>query len=197
MIKISVLLISAALVGAAFAQPAPPAIEGESPIREKLLKNMKPELRERFEAARKRALEDPGVRAAREKATLAMEDVREQTRAAMLKVDPELKAEIEKAFPKAKFGEGRAKAPGFSGLEPDDRAEVLAAREVAKQTPKVRAAQARLNQASTPEERQSATKAYRDAMAAAVREKQPDLAAALEPPPDANVMMDAGAMDAR
>lgn len=180
-------------IPAALAEPPPgmPPGPGQKPgemARDHMMKRLPPEERERFEAARKKALEDPEIAALRNKAETSNREFFEAMKAKMNEIDPGLKDILKKQMGERK-GKPEGNKPrdgkhpekgGFAGLDEAERQRLLAAREVAKQTPAVQAAEAKREAAKTPEERESAGREFAAAMRTAMLQADPSLAPILD-----------------
>lgn len=160
--------------------PGPPPADGpmREKMRDKMRENLPPELRERFDAARDKALQDPAVQELKKKADASAEDFRKAMREAMKKADPGL-AEAMKAQMGGKDGK-RGEPPGLANLSEGDRQKLMAAREKAKDDPAVVAAEAKKKAAQTPEEQHAAKEAFHQAMKAALLKADPTLGPILD-----------------
>ena len=147
-------------------------------LRDKMMDNLPPEIRARFEAAREKALQDPAIQELKKKSDTANEEFRKAMREAMSKADPGL-ADIVKEHMKMKDGK-RGEPPGFANLSEGDRQKLTAAREKAKDDPAVVAAETLKQNAKTPEERQAAMEQFHKAMKAALLKADPTLAPILD-----------------
>jgi len=174
--------------------PPPPPKDGGQ-MREKM--NLPPELRERIDAAREKAMQDPAVQELKKKADSSVDEFRKAMRAAMMKADPEL-AEIMKAqMEKDRGGKDgkRGEPPGLANLSEGDRQKLKTAHEKAMSDPAVVAAEAKKAEAKTPEERHAAMEAFHQAMKAALLKADPTLGPILDqikppkgpPPPKPDV----------
>ncbi len=156
----------------AYAKPQPPPslLDGRPPLTGGPFKKLPDGLRERVEAAQKKAMAEPGIREAREKIALEVAELRERVRKSMFEIDPGLEVAIRAEMPNAKLGNETKRQPdGIAGLQPEQRKELLAKREAVKDEPEVVAAREALDRAKTPAERKEAGAAYRAAMENAVR----------------------------
>ena len=109
-------------------------------FRDKMMENLPPEIRARFEAAREKAMQDPSIQELKKTADTASEAFRKAMREAIIKADPGL-AEIIKERVKDKMKMGKAgEPPGLANLSEGDRQKLMAAREKAKSDPAVVAA---------------------------------------------------------
>lgn len=157
--------------------------EGDGPggkmrgmLREKMLENLPPELRQRFEAARDKAMQDPQIQSLKAKSEAAVEEFRNAMREAMMKADPGL-AEQLKSYMGKKMG---GTPPGFANLSEADRQKLMDAREKAKTDPAVQAAEAKRRAATTPDERRAAEQEFHAAMRTALLKVDPSLAPILD-----------------
>ncbi|MEI8386930.1 MAG: hypothetical protein WCG76_04975 [Verrucomicrobiota bacterium] len=149
-------------------------------FRDKMMDNLPPEIRARFEAAREKAMQDPTVQELKKKADTANGDFRKAMREAITKADPGL-ADILKEHMKDKMKDGkRGEPPGFANLSESDRQKLKAAHEKAKSDPAVVAAETLKQNAKTPEERQAAMEQFHKAMKAALLNADPTLGPILD-----------------
>lgn len=139
---------------------------------------------QRLAAAREKAKNDPTVRSLKEARDAVEKQLESAMRAAMLAADPGLAPTLEKV------SQSRDRAKGmrdrFESLTPEQREQLKAAREKAKDDPEVAAAREKMKSAGSREERREAGKAMHEAMKAAMLKENPDLAPVLEqlgPPP--------------
>ncbi|MFZ4778430.1 MAG: hypothetical protein ACOYM3_23925, partial [Terrimicrobiaceae bacterium] len=89
-------------------------------MRDKMMENLPPEIRERFEAAREKAMQDPKIQELKSKADAAGDELRKAMRDAMMKADPGL-ADILKERFKDKMKDGKpGDKPGFANLSEGD-----------------------------------------------------------------------------
>ncbi|PYK32386.1 MAG: hypothetical protein DME57_00140 [Verrucomicrobia bacterium] len=72
---------------------------------EQRLANLSPEERQKLQAARQKAMQDPGVQASREKMRQAHKEFRDAMHSAMLKADPSIQPVLDK-IPKRNGGAG-------------------------------------------------------------------------------------------
>jgi hypothetical protein len=152
--------------------------DGKPKGRDKMMSHLPPELRERFEAAREKAMQDPAIQELRKKADTAAEDFRKAMREAMMKADPGLADVLKDRMggkpPGGKDGK-RDGGPGFANLSEGDRQKLMAAREKAKTDPAVQAAEAKKQAAKSPEERRAAGEEFHKAMKEALLKADPSL----------------------
>ena len=149
-------------------------------FRDKMMENLPPEIRARFEAAREKAMQDPSIQELKKTADTASEAFRKAMREAIIKADPGL-AEIIKERVKDKMKMGKAgEPPGLANLSEGDRQKLMAAREKAKSDPAVVAAEALKQSAKTPEERHAAMEQFHKAMKAALLSADPSLGPILD-----------------
>ena len=193
------LLLAAALFGATLSTQAqnPTPAPGDKPggkWRDKFSGVMPEEMKEKFQAARDELLQDPEMKALKEKADQAGKEFRDAMRKAMMNRDPELAKQVgdffesrKKQFEERKKNDGdRPKKHKDKGeaskppIPPEQRDRMEKAREIAKQAPAVQSAEAKLKAAQTPEERAAAGKEFREAMRNAMLTADPSLADVLE-----------------
>ena len=149
-------------------------------FRDKMMENLPPEIRARFEAAREKAMQDPAIQELKKKADTANDELRKAMRDAIVKADPGL-ADIIKERMKDKVKDGKpGEPPGFANLSEADRQKLMAAREKAKDDPAVQAAETLKKDAKTPEERHAAMEQFHKAMKAALLKADPTLGPILE-----------------
>lgn len=157
-------------------------------MREKFLENMSPEIRQRFEAAREKALQDPKIQELRNGAERANAEFFKAMREKMMELDPELAEIVKQKAGGGKGGKmekdgrehGPGQAPGMGSLSEGDRQKLMAAREAAKKDPEVQAAEKKKQEAQSPADRQAASEEYRKAMNAAILKADPSLAPIVE-----------------
>ena len=166
--------------------PPPPSHPGQAGeqmkerFRDKMMENLPPEIRARFEAAREKAMQDPNIQELKKNAEAANEALRKAVREAILKADPGLE-EIIKERMKDKMKDGKpGEPPGFANLSDGDRQKLMAAREIAKNDPAVLAAEELKKNAKTPEERHAAMEQFHKAMKAALLKADPSLGPILD-----------------
>ena len=148
-------------------------------FRDKMMENLPPEIRARFEAAREKAMQDPNIQELKKNAEAANEALRKAVREAILKADPGLEEIINRM--KDKMKEGKPGEPReFANLSEGDLKKLRAAREIAKDDPAVKAAEALRDQAKTPEERHAAMEQFHKAMKAALLKADPTLGPILD-----------------
>jgi hypothetical protein len=155
----------------------------EERMRPRFLESLPPEMRERFEAAREKALQDPKLRELQKIAKRANRDFFRAMRIKMMEIDPALAEMVRK-----KILERRARrawkdengAPGFDSLGPEEREKFVAALEKANDDPAVQAAKEKKWEAITAAERAMALEEYRKAMQEAMLKVDPSVAPILE-----------------
>ena len=148
-------------------------------FRDKMMENLPPEIRARFEAAREKAMQDPTVQELKKKADTANEEFRKAMREAIQKADPGLADIIKERMKDRKDGKPGG-PPGLANLSEGDRQKLKAAHEKAKGDPAVVAAETLKQNAKTPEERQAAMEQFHKAMKAALLNADPTLAPILD-----------------
>lgn len=134
--------------------------------------------KQRLDAAREKAKDNPTVRSLREAKQKLEEQLDSAVHAAMLSADPSLGPTLDKikaARDRAKEMKGK-----FESLTPEQKKRLKDAREAAKNDPAVQAAGKNIQSAQGPEAKREAVKALHDAMKAAVLKANPDLAPLLE-----------------
>jgi Spy/CpxP family protein refolding chaperone len=143
-----------------------------------------PEQAKRLAAAREKAMADPTVRSLKEARDALDQQLEKAMDAALLAADPGLAPVL------AKVKQSRDRAKGmrdrFESLTPEQREQLKAARQKAKDDPAVVAAREKMKSADSPEERREAGKAMREAMQAAMIKQNPNLGPLLQqlgPPP--------------
>jgi Spy/CpxP family protein refolding chaperone len=143
-----------------------------------------PEEAQRLAAARDKAKDDPTVRSLKEARDAIDAQLENAMSAAILAADPGLAPTLEKV----KQSRDRAKGmrDRFESLTPEQRQQLRAARQAAKDDPEVVAAREKMKSADSPGARREAGRAMREAMKAAMLKKDPglsDLMEKLGPPP--------------
>lgn len=162
--------------------------------------------RQRLAAAREKANDDPTVQSLREAKEKVGEQLANAMRAAMLAADPSLGPTLEKI----KEARERAKEmrANFRSLTSEQRQQLKAARQKAKDDPSVKAAREKLRAAQGPEAKRAAAREMHQAMKAAMLKADPSLGSLLErlgppgpggpdgpPPPDMDDPMDEAGPD--
>lgn len=154
-------------------------------MKERFLQDLPPEARQRFEAAREKALQDPAVQELRKKSETANREFFDAMRKKMLEIDPGLEEIVKNARGGGKGRDmkedRRDREPGgFGDLTDAEKEKLHAAREKAKTDPAVVAAEKMKGQAATPEARKAASDEYRKAMHTALLKVDPTLGPILE-----------------
>jgi len=161
-------------------RPGPAGEQMKERFRDKMMENLPPEIRARFEAAREKAMQDPNIQELKKNAETANEALRKAMREAILKADPGLEAIIKERM-KDRMKDGKpGEPPGLSNLSEGDRQKLMAAREKAKNDPAVLAAEELKKNAKTPEERHAAMEQFHKAMKAALLNADPTLGPLLD-----------------
>lgn len=148
------------------------------------MSGLPPEEAQRLAAAREKAKEDPTVRSLKEARDAIDEQLEKAVGAAILAADPGLAPTLEKVKQSRERAKGMRER--FQSLAPEQRQQLKAARQAAKNDPEVVAAREKMKAADSPESRREARKALRQAMKAAMLKEDPGLALLLEklgPPP--------------
>ena len=163
-----------------------------------------PEIRQRFQAARTKALEDPAIQKLQEEAKGANDEFFHAMREKMSQIDPGL-AEIVKKKHAMKGGQrtkGRggkksepsekknragarsggpdSKRNGLAALDETERKALQTAREKAQSDPAVQSALEKKQAAKTPQDREASGKEYRKAMHDAMIKADPSIEALLK-----------------
>jgi hypothetical protein len=147
----------------------------------RFLESLSPETRERFIAAREKALQDPKLQQLRQAAESAKREFLKAMRAKMLEIDPGLAEIIRKRAGEHKSWKdwkGSHSSPG--NLTEDELDKLLSVRQKAKSDLAVQAAEKKKEQATTPEERNAASENYRKAMHDAMLKADPSIESLLE-----------------
>jgi hypothetical protein len=173
------------------AQPAAP--EGKSPLRSprrehsrelsKFLEGLPPEMRERFTAAREKALEDPKLRQLRKDAQKAKREFFKAMRDKMIKIDPDLAEIVRKrvfAYKAWKTWRDEDGEAGFSSLSNAEREKLISALEKASDDAAVQAASQKNWEAITSQERAVASEEYRKIVEQRMIKIDPSVAPILE-----------------
>lgn len=137
-----------------------------------------PEERQRLEAAREKAKNDPTVRSLKEAKDKLEDQLETAMRAAMLAADPSLGPTLDKI--KAARDRAKGMRDKFESLTPEQKEKLKAARMAAKDDPAVQAAREKLRAAQGPEAKRAAAKEMHDAVKAAMLKADPSLAPLLE-----------------
>jgi Spy/CpxP family protein refolding chaperone len=172
--------------------------------------NLSPQEKQQLKAAHDKAIAaDPTLDQKMKAAHEAMDAARQAMHDAILKADPSVGPILDKMTPK-KWGDGnrpdgkhkdwgtntpstnapamqsllnrdgQGKPPGFANLTPEEKAQLKAAHEKAKDDPAVVAAKAAEQSATTPEARKDAREAIHKAMSDAMLKAEPSIAPILE-----------------
>ena len=137
-----------------------------------------PEEHQKLSAAREKAKDDPTVRSLHEAKQKVEEQLDNALRAAMLAADPSLAPTLDK------IKEARDRAKGmkekFESLTPEQKQQLKAARQKAKDDPAAQAAREKLREAQGPEAKRDAAREMHEAMKAAMLKADPSLGSLLE-----------------
>lgn len=151
-------------------------------MRDKIRDRLPPEIRDRFDAAREKALQDPKLQELRKAAADANKAFFFAMRDKMVEIDPGLAP-----YAKQPPGDGDRRGGSFGGddhgfgsLTEQERDRLKNARAAAKDDPAVQAAEKKRDSATTPEERRAATDEYRKAIGAAILKADPTLGPVLD-----------------
>ena len=139
---------------------------------------LSPDERQRLSAAREKANDDPTVQSLREAKDKVSEQLANAMRAAMLAADPSLGPTLDKI----KEARDRAKEmrEKFRSLTPEQRQQLKAARQKAKDDPTVQAAREKMRDARGPEAKRAAAREMHEAIKAAMLKADPSLGSLLD-----------------
>jgi hypothetical protein len=152
--------------------------EGEQAVM-RFLERVPEETRQRFLAAREKALEDPKLQRLRKTAQRANRDFFKAMRTKMLEIDPGL-AELVRKF-SMQFRARRAwSEAGLSALSEEERHKLLSLMGQVEDDPAVAAAEKERWDAVTTSERKTAFEAYRQAVSKAMTKADPSIAPILD-----------------
>lgn len=160
--------------------PPPPSLGPQGGPPPKFLEGLSQETRERFRAAREKALEDPKLQQLRNDAERAKREFFKAMRDKMLEIDPSLadavrKQAIERKAWKLWRGEG-----GLRGLTDEERTKLLHTMEKVDSDPALQAAKKKRWDANSQDERDAATENYRKVLREAMLKVDPTIAPILD-----------------
>jgi len=137
-----------------------------------------PEEHRKLSAAREKAKDDPTVRSLHEAKQKVEEQLANAMRAAMLAADPSLGPTLDKI----KGARDRAKdmRDKFESLTPEQRQQLMSARQKAKDDPTVQSAREKMRDAQGPEAKRAAAREMHEAMKAAMLKADPSLGSLLD-----------------
>ena len=166
--------------GAPPREPPPPPGSGPRGGPPKFLEGLSQETRERFRAAREKALEDPKLQQLRDNAERAKREFFKAMRDKMLEIDPGLadivrKQAIERKAWKLWRGEG-----GLRGLTDEERTKLLLTMEKVDSDPAVEAAKKKRWEANSKDERDAAIENYRKVLRETMLKADPSIAPVLD-----------------
>ena len=145
----------------------------------RFLERVPEETRQRFLAAREKALEDPKLQRLRKNAQRANRDFFKAIRTKMLEIDPGL-AELVRKF-SMQFRARRAwSEAGLSALSEEERHKLLSLMAQVEDDPAVAAAEKERWDAVTTAERKIVFEAYREAVSKAMTKVDPSIASILD-----------------
>ena len=145
----------------------------------KFLEGVPEKTRQRFLAAREKALEDPKLQRLRRNAQQANRDFFKAMRSKMLEIDPGLAELVRKRS--IEFRARRAwSETGLSVLDDEERQKLFSAMEQVDEDPAVMAAKDKKWDAVTTAERKAALEAYRKALSKALAKVDPTIVPTLE-----------------
>lgn len=178
------------------AAPKPPSDKGKMRdfMKERIRESLPPEVRQRFDEARQKALQDPKIQSLQKQVDSANRQFFKAMRDKMMEIDPGLGDLVKNHFvdsgPKkegkdgkeggGKRREGGDGTPGIARLNEAERQQLMAARTTAKADPAVQAAEKNRDAATTPAERTAAAEAYHKAMHDALLKADPTIGPVLE-----------------
>lgn len=140
--------------------------------------NLTPEEQQKISAAREKAKDDPTVRSLKEAKDALEDQLATAVRAAMLAADPTLGPALDK------IGQARDRAKNmrdkFESLTPEQKQQLKAARQAAKDDPAVTAAREAMRSAEGPEAKREAAQKLHEAVKAAMLKSNPALGPLLE-----------------
>lgn len=140
--------------------------------------NLTPDEQQKLSAARDKAKEDPTVRSLKEAKDALEGQLENAVRAAMLAADPSLAPTLDKikqARDRAKEMKGK-----FESLTPEQKQQLKAAREKAKDDPAVQTAREKMRNAQGPEAKRDAARDMLEAGKAAMLKADPTLGPLLD-----------------
>jgi hypothetical protein len=137
-------------------------------------------MRERFQAAREKALEDPKVRELHKNAEQAKRAFFKAMRDKMLEIDPGLADIVRKRAAERKAGRLWGDEGALRSLSDGEREKLMSVLEQVDNEPAVQAAKIRKWEASSEEERKAAADDYRKALHDAMAKVDPTIAPILE-----------------
>jgi hypothetical protein len=145
----------------------------------KFLERVPEETRQRFLAAREKALEDPKLQQLRKNAQRANRDFFKAMRTKMLEIDPGL-GELVRKF-SMQFRARRAwSEAGLNALSEEERHKLLLLMAQVERDPAVAAAEKKKWDAVTTAERKTASEDYREAVSTAMTKADPSIASILD-----------------
>lgn len=181
----------------------PAFAESEGRKRDKKGPEWSPEIRERFHAARKKAMEDPEIKQLQVEAHAANDKFFQATRKKMSEIDPGLteivrnkrggqgdqqglgpedknrkdprQKKSDRPDRKERPGGPNSPRSGFGSLDDSERQSLQAARKAAQADPAVQAALAKKEAATSPEDREAAGEEYRQTIHAAMVKADPSI----------------------
>jgi hypothetical protein len=198
---IHIAVLSAILCVSGFAMAQSATTPGDKPampprnqdfknkMEHKIMEAIPEELRDRFKTARDAAMADSAIQDLKKKADEASDTFRSAVRETMVKSDPELAASAKKIADKWKenFRSGPPPKDKRKQLESviqtlpsAEKDKFEKAREIARQTPAVQTAEAKMKNAQNPQDRQASAMEYHEAMRTAILTADPTLAPVID-----------------
>ena len=161
-------------------RPSPLASGGREERRvSKFLEGVPEETRQRFLAAREKALEDPKLQRLRKNAQRANREFFKAMRTKMLEIDPVLAELVRKRSMEFRARRAWSEA-GLSALNDEERQKLLSSWRQVDDDPAVATAEKKRWDADTTAERKTALEAYRKALSKAMAKVDPSIAPILD-----------------
>jgi hypothetical protein len=145
----------------------------------KFLERVPEETRQRFLAAREKALEDPKLQQLRKNAQRANRDFFKAMRTKMLEIDPGLDELVRKFSMQFRARRAWSEA-GLNALSEEERHKLLILMAQVERDPAVAAAEKKKWDAVTRAERKTASEDYREAVSTAMTKADPSIASILD-----------------
>jgi len=145
----------------------------------RFLERVPEETRQRFLAAREKALEDPKLQQLRKNAQRANRDFFKAMRTKMLEIDPGLDELVRKFSMQFRARRAWSEA-GLSALSEEERHKLLGLMAQVERDPTVDAAEKKKWDAVTTAERRTASESYREAVSKAMTKADPSIASILD-----------------
>ncbi|HEY5742474.1 MAG TPA: hypothetical protein VIS99_08025 [Terrimicrobiaceae bacterium] len=146
----------------------------------RFLESLSPEMRERFQSAREKALEDPKLQELRWKAQRAKREFFKAMRESMLKIDPGLAEIVKKKSVERRARRLSQDEERFRNLNDPERQKLLKVVEQVESDPAVQAARKRKWEANSADEHKTAVEAYNKILQDAMMKVDPTIAPILD-----------------